>query len=176
MTLVLALLAGLLLATGTTRGIDLTVDAARGGACSVHGEFVVHASPEVAWAVLSDYEHIPRFVHSMLSSKVERTADGRIVVEQEAEGHMFVFHRRVMVQLEVREQPRQWIEFHDVLGKDFHYYVGGWDVSPDSAGTRVAYRLEANPKVAMPGSMRRGVLRRSAQDLLEEVRAEMLRR
>ena len=171
----LILLAGLILAAETARGIDLTVDDAR-GVCSVHGEFVVQASPDTAWAVLSDYDNIPRFVHSMVSSKAEYLADGRIVVRQQAVGHMFLFSRRVNVQLEVREQPGQWIEFRDVLGKDFTHYVGDWEIAPDSSGTRVIYRLEASPRVAMPSGMRCGLLKHAARDLLDEVRAEILRR
>jgi len=172
---VLVLLVGLILAAETARGIDISVDDAR-GVCSVHGEFVVQAPPETAWAVLSDYDNIPRFVHSMVSSRAERTADGRIVVQQEAVGHMFLFHRHVRIQLEVREQPGQWIEFHDVLGKDFDSYVGDWEIAPDSSGTRVIYRLDASPKVAMPSGMRCGVMKGAARDLLGEVRAEILRR
>jgi carbon monoxide dehydrogenase subunit G len=49
-------------------------------------------------------------------------------------------------------------------------------MAPDSTGTRVEYELAAEPKGALAQSMCRGVLTRTARDLLEQVRAEIRRR
>jgi len=149
-------------------------DTARG--CRVRGEFVAAVPESVAWATLTDYDGIPRFVRSVRASHVERREPGRILLRQTAVGGVFVFRRSVQVLLEVEEEPRRRIAFRDISGIDFREHVGGWRLEPDSLGVRVHYELTAEPKGATPRALCRGMLRRMARSLLEEVRAEMQRR
>jgi len=146
-----------------------------GSGCNVRGTFQAPVSGAVAWAVLTDYDHIGEFVRSVRSSRVERREGGKILLRQTALGSVFLFRRRVEVLLELHEIPGRRIAFHDVLGKDFQSYVGEWRVAADSVGSRVEYDLAAEPR-ALPRSFCRGALRKMARDLLEQVRAEMLRR
>ena len=144
--------------------------------CFVQGSFHAAVADTLAWSVLTDYDHISRFVSSVRSSRVERRDAAGILLRQDTVGGFFLFHRRVQVLLEIHEQHGSRIRFHDVLGKDFHAYVGEWNLTADSTGTRVDYQLKAEPKSPMPRSLCRGMLKRVAQDLLEQVRTEMLRR
>ena len=68
------------------------------------------------------------------------------------------------------------IAFHDVLGKDFRSYAGEWRIASDSTLIQVDYELEAEFNSAIMRSFCRGAMRRAAEDLLEQVRAEMMRR
>lgn len=151
------------------------VDAVDCGCCVIA---TLHAAvpPAVAWEVLTDYDHIERFVRSMVSSRAERQSDGRLLVHQVATGRLFTFPRRVQIVLEIHEEPSRRILFHDVLGKDFSSYSGEWSIAPDSTGTRVEYRLMAEPRAAMARLFCRGMLHRTAEELLAQVRAEMVRR
>jgi carbon monoxide dehydrogenase subunit G len=162
-------------APARSREVRVEVDPSR-GACGVRGNFTVNASAARVWEVLSDYDHIARFVHSVKSSHVERDSGGQLLVRQEAVGGAFIFRRRVEVLLAIQETRSTRIEFHDVLGKDFHSYVGEWRIATDAAGTRVDYELAAKPRGSVPKSFCRKVLKSMARDLLEEVRAEILRR
>ena len=144
--------------------------------CFVQGRFHAAVADTLAWNVLADYDHISRFVSSVRLSRVERRDAGGMLLRQDAVGGFFLFHRRVQVLLEIHEQHGSHIRFHDVLGKDFHEYVGEWNITADSTGTQVHYELKAEPKSPLPRSFCRGMLRRMAQDLLEQVRTEMLRR
>ena len=155
--------------------VQVAVDNSRGG-CAVVGGFEVQAPPGVAWDVLHDYDHIPRFVRSMVSSRAERRSDGRLFVSQVARAGFFLFRRSVHVELLIDEEPLVRIGFHDVLGRDFRDYQGEWRIEAGSAVTRVRYAHEAEPRAALPRSMCRGVLQHTARDLLEQVRAEILRR
>ena len=146
-----------------------------GSDCNVRGTFVAPVPGSVAWAVLTDYDHIGEFVRSVRSSRVERREGGKVLLRQTAVGGVFVFHRRVEVLLELRETPQRRIAFRDVLGKDFKSYAGEWLITADPAGSRVEYRLAAEPR-SLPRSFCRGALRNMARDLLEQVRVEMLRR
>ena len=125
---------------------------------------------------MSDYDHIHDFVHSMVASHSTLDSLGVRRVEQTAAGGLFVFHRRVNVVLELDEEHGRRIHFHDVLGKDFEHYDGEWRIDTDSLGTRVRYALDADPRAPLPRSLFRGMLKDAAEDLLGEVRAEILRR
>src|SRR5438132_22922 len=90
----------------------------------VDGRFRVAAPPEVVWAVLTDYEAIPKFVSSMHESRIrERSAD-RLVVEQVAVARLFLFKRQLRTTLEVREAPPGLIRFEDIQHQDFERYQG----------------------------------------------------
>jgi carbon monoxide dehydrogenase subunit G len=169
-----ALLLLLLPVAGAAGVVTVEVDSAA-GSCGVRGRFHVALPPPAAWAVVTDYDHIPEFVPSMVSSRTERQPDGRLLVRQTAKGGVFIFRRRVNVLLELEEEPGRRIGFRDVLGKDFKHYVGEWRIEADSLGTNVRYALEAEPK-SVPRALCRSVLRRTAKDLLQQVRVEILRR
>ena len=147
--------------------------------CEVQGGFAVPVSREIAWAVLSDYDHIEEFVTSMVSSRAERGPDGSVHVHQVATGKAMMMTRHVHVVLDTREEPLKRIVFTDVLGKDFTVYVGEWLIVPmpdSTGGVYVTYRLGAEPRGTVARMFCRGALRKAAQELLEQVRVEMLRR
>jgi hypothetical protein len=173
----LAWAAALLPTVGRAETPEITValDPDR-SSCGVRASFSTPADPAIAWAVLTDYDSIPRFVKSVRTSRSERTSDGQLQVRQEAVGGLFLFKRRQEVLLEIDEDPDSSIRFRDVLGEDFRSYVGRWRISADSVGTRVEYELDAEPRAAVVRAFCRGVLRKTAQDLLAQVRAEIMRR
>ncbi|MEY4071786.1 MAG: hypothetical protein RL721_2400 [Candidatus Eisenbacteria bacterium] len=172
----LLLLALLLLASpAAAREVQVEVETHSHG-CRVQGGFHTEVTPEVAWAVVSDYENIPRFVRSMVASRLETDSTGTRRVHQTATGGLFVFQRKVHVVLALEEDPGRRIRFRDVSGRDFRRYDGEWRIDLDSLGTRVSYELDAEPRSAMPGSLVRGAFRGAAADLLDEVRREMTRR
>ena len=84
--------------------------------------------------------------------------------------------RHVHVLRELDEDPERRITFHDVLGKDFRSYGGEWRVASDSTLIQVDYELEAEFNSAIMRAFCRGAMRHAAEELLEQVRSEMLRR
>lgn len=162
-------------APASAHDVEVRIDS-KPRSCRVEGYFHASASPYVAWQVLSDYDHIADYVHSMLSSRAVRDSSGSLRVEQTATGGLFVFRRKVRVVLAVSEDPGRRIEFRDLLGEDFWHYHGEWRIEPDSTGVRVHYELEAEPRMAVPRSLYRGMLKNGARELLNEVRNEILRR
>lgn len=171
-----ALAAGIVCAAAAPAGeVTLTVEH-REGAYEVRGRFETAAHLDVVWAVLTDYEGIPRFVRSMRTSVVEERKGSRVRMRQEAIVGVFPLKRKARLVLEVQERAPERIEFRDLSGQDFRLYRGAWDLAGDSTGTRVAYSLDADPKAAAPSWIGRGMMRRGAEELLEEVRAEVERR
>jgi carbon monoxide dehydrogenase subunit G len=145
-------------------------------AYELHGEFTVDASTGAVWDVLTDYEGIPSYVSSMRSSRVlETRADGTLLVEQKAVGGMYFLRRSVTILLEVRRGEGS-LQFEDVGREDFWRYEGGWTAEPAASGAHVSYRLIAQPDFAAPSMIMSRVMKRGARELLDQVRAEILRR
>jgi len=174
---------GVVMALALTLGVAAAAECAvsvvveeHDGGYQVAGEFATTAPPDVAWNVLTDYAHIASFVGSIRGSSVERGADGRLMVRQDATAGVFPLRRTMHVTLDVAEESHHRITFHDVLGRDFRSYAGEWQIRPDAKGTVVRYALEARPKMAMPHVLGRGMISRNVHDLLGQVEAEMLRR
>jgi len=142
----------------------------------VEGEFHTAAPPATAWVVLTDYDHIGAFVHSVRSSHMVQGPGGRRLLAQDAVGGVFPFRRTVRVLLELDEFPGDRIEFRDVLGRDFSEYSGTWTVLAEPTGTRVHYALVADPRAPVPALIGRVVTSANARSLLEQVRGEMERR
>jgi hypothetical protein len=154
-------------------GAEVTVRKDPGREYTVEGEFRASVSPERAWQVLTDYSGIPNFVSSMKSSKVLERTGSRVLVEQRASGGFLFFRRRVSVTLDVRELRPHTITFEDVSHDDFDRYAGSWTIESSTSGVLVRYRLRARPRRGPAPFMGRA-MRRGAEELLEQVRAEML--
>lgn len=173
-----AVLLALALGAPSAFGEDVAVKLGRAPDRSweVEGAFTVAASSSAVWAVLTDYDGIGGFVKSMKRSKVvESRVDGVVVVEQEATGGAFVFTRSVRVTLEIRREPGRLV-FNDVARDDFWGYAGSWSVAPSGGGSEVVYKLNAMPDFFVPAFMMRSGMKKGARELLEQVRAEIVRR
>jgi hypothetical protein len=170
-------LASLVLLATVAGPTDIAVTLGNGrGSCSVEGVYTAPVPRAVAWQVLTDYDSLGRFVHSIEASRLERQADGRLLVRQQAVGGPALFPHHVHVLLALDLEPEQRIGFHDLLGKDFESYVGEWRLSGDSTATRVEYRLDAEPHGFLAHTFCHGALHHMAEELLTEVRDEMTRR
>jgi len=156
---------------------DVRVQVVRSEAgLAVEGHCIVRAPAAVAWQVLTDYDGIGRFVSSMRESRVTSRADHHLLVEQVAVSRLFLFTRSFRVTLFVEEAPPDTIRFEDVLGKDFDGYRGEWTLVPAGDQVELVYRLAVRPHTSVPDRFARGLFRRTARDLLAQVRAEIERR
>jgi len=134
------------------------------------------APPARAWAVLTDYAGMPAFIRSMVSSTELERSGGKALVAQVAEGRLLFFSRRLTVVLRVREDRERTIAFEDVSHASFVSYRGSWTVSPAGAGAVLRYVLDAEPSFWLPGFLLDAFVRHAVDDLLDEVRVEILRR
>jgi carbon monoxide dehydrogenase subunit G len=170
-------LATLVLLVTVASANDVAVTSGSGrGSCSVRGTFSAPVAPAVAWRVLTDYDSLGRFVHSIESSHLERRDDGALFVRQTAVGGPTLLRRRFHVLLLLDLEPDRRIGFRDTLGQDFVTYAGEWRVIADSAATRIEYEVEAEPRGLVARTFCRGALDHAARELLGEVRDEMLKR
>lgn len=146
------------------------------GSYDIAGSFWVQAEPGTVWDVLTDYEHIPKFVGNLKKSHVqEDIGPYHFRLEQEFEGGILFITKRVRVVLDVHEEWYKSIVFTDIHGKDFEFYRGSWRLETDPAGgLNIHYQLKAKQNFEVPfaGDFMKG----GVKDLLEAVRREILRR
>jgi carbon monoxide dehydrogenase subunit G len=156
----------------------VSVDVARGAdkAYVVDATFDVNVPAAVAWDVLTDYEGIGRFVSSIRQSTILKRETGRVILEQHGVGRAWIVPLPMHVVLDVREQDQRMLVFRDVCGKSFTTYEGTWEIAETDGGTRVIYRLKADPNGGQPAMLARPAIRGSVRKLLAEVRAEILLR
>ena len=156
--------------------IALTLDDSGQGKYRLEGSFLVQATRDTAWQVLTDYNGISRYVSSLKLSRVLGRRDGKVLLEQEAIGGVFVFSRNIRVLLEVSEEPPHIISFEDISQQDFKTYAGSWRIEPEMGGVKVTYLLDAQRNFLAPGFVAKRVFQKNVEKLLAEVRAEILRR
>lgn len=156
--------------------LNVEVDRADDKAYVVDATFDVDAHPDVVWSVLTDYEGIGKFVSSIRQSNVRRREPGRVVIEQYGVGKAWIVSVPMHVVLEVREYDGRLLEFRDLCGKSFTTYEGKWEIVEVPGGTRVNYRLKADPIGRQPSMFARPAMRGSVKKLLDEVRAEIIAR
>jgi hypothetical protein len=142
----------------------------------IDGNFEVTAKRSEVWAVLSDYGALKGVVSSMLDSRVKSREGSVVLVEQTMRGRFLFFRRTLKLLLKVEEAAPQSMDFAQVTGKPFRIYEGGWRLSDTPQGVKVDYRLVVSSADMAPAFVERGLFRDNARDLLNELKAEILRR
>ncbi|MHB8418098.1 MAG: SRPBCC family protein [Myxococcales bacterium] len=148
------------------------------GVYDVEGSFGLQpgVSARVVWDVLSDYDHLGRFIKSLEQSQVKQRVGNEVLLEQQGAGKGLLAMEPFRVLLHVHEEPGREIDFRDVLHQDFYLYEGSWSLCEQAGGWKVLYRLRAKPRRSLPGFIGKPAFEASATDLLAELRAEIVRR
>jgi len=145
------------------------------GTYSVTARFEVPQPPDMVFAVLSDYEQIPRFMPEVRTSVVHERTPERMVVEQEAVSKFMMFSKTVHLLLEVTHDADT-IRFVDRSARSFKRYEGTWRVTPSGNGTIVTYDLAAQPGFDVPEFILKRLLRRDAGQMIDNLRREFASR
>ena len=163
-------------AVGAITPVDVDVQNGADDTYVVDAGFDVNVPAPIAWEVLTDYEGIGRFVSSIRQSTIRKREAGRVLLEQEGVGRAWIVSLPMHVVLDVREQDQRVLTFRDVCGKSFTTYEGTWELVTAGSGTRVTYRLKADPNGRQPALLARSAIRGNVKKLLGEVRQEILAR
>jgi ribosome-associated toxin RatA of RatAB toxin-antitoxin module len=145
------------------------------GTYHVTAAFEVKQTPETAFAVLTDYEQVPRFMPDVRTSIVRDRNPERVLLEQEAVAKLMFFSKKVQLLLEVQESAGN-ITFKDTSGKSFTRYEGTWTLRTRDDMTLIGYTLAAKPTFSIPKLILTKLLKRDAGRMIEGLRAEMAKR
>jgi ribosome-associated toxin RatA of RatAB toxin-antitoxin module len=142
------------------------------GVFTVVARFLVSQPASVVLSVLTDYEHIPRFMPDVRTSIVRERGIRKAVVEQEAVSRMMLFSKRIHLVLEIEEQPEALV-FRDRCKTSFGRYEGAWRVTEREGQTEITYELSAEPSFELPGFMLKRLLRRDSSQMIGQLRREI---
>lgn len=156
--------------------ISCNVEEIRSGRFFVSAHFQVPVSSVTVWQVLTDYDHIADFVHSLDKSKIVKKKDNHIEVHQEGSVGFMFFKSRPQIHLLVEEKPFESISFRDAALKDFNLYEGLWQLKSLENGTEVRYQLETEKGGIANFFVFRGMVQKQILSMLTDLQTEMLRR
>lgn len=160
-------------AEARTDGVQVVLKKGPSGETTVEGHFTVEKSSGSVWRILSSYDDLANFVSSVRVSRTIEQGDGYRLIEQVMVGRAGLFRKKVNLVLRVSESPGQ-ILFEDTAKKSFRSYSGSWTIRPGEDRTEVVYTLTAVPAFFSPDFLADGAFKRSAQELLEELRKQIL--
>jgi carbon monoxide dehydrogenase subunit G len=173
MPIIARLAAILLLCPALAAAQDIAFGVARAGdVISAEASAEIRADPGVAWAVLTDYNHLADVVPDMKSSRVIlRNADGALV-EQKGSIDFLFFSQPIEVTLAVIEEPRRRVYARGVAG-NLTDLEARYELEPTANGVSLRYRGRFVPGFSVPPligmSVVRSVLKRRFSAMVDEI-------
>lgn len=155
---------------------ELTIDVSREGEfVSVKASVEVDADMGIAWEVLTDYDHLARFIPDMKSSRVVKRDGSSVVVEQKGEFGFLFFSKDIDVTLAVSEQPPRRIDARAIAGnlKDLE---ASYELKGSAGGMQLGYTGRFVPDFFLPPLIGMPLVRRSLERRLRAMVDEIERR
>lgn len=147
---------------------------------NVKAEALLAARPEEVWQVLTDYDHIARFVPGMSSSRViegpDASADHSLVVEQKGALGWSLLPLDFVVDLRVTEHPLERIDIERISGSGRQYRAVYLIEPVDSRQTRLEFRALIESDRFIPPLLGTQVLRSSLSKQFDALLREVERR
>lgn len=149
----------------------LTAD---GKAVQVMVALVLQVDPDVVWAVLNDYEHMPRFVPDILAARLISAGPGFKRVEIEGVARLLFLEIPTHTTLDVMYRPDGSVAIDSVAGNLGTH--GVIRLHGDGPYTRVAYDVLLTPDFWLPPVIGDLLIGRQITRQFEGLVAEMHRR
>ncbi|MEB0137267.1 SRPBCC family protein [Actimicrobium sp. CCC2.4] len=141
----------------------------------VDADFSVSVTPRLAWEVLTDFDHMARFISNVKYSAVTSRQQGKWQVAQKgvaAHGPLSFSFDSVR---EVTLTPFELITTHLVTG-NLKQLDGTTRLRSEGNGTRVVYHAESIPDTFVPPLVGTAFIASESRHQFEEMRIEMLKR
>ena len=155
---------------------DVSIRTAReGDFVTVSASAVMRVDQRIAWAVLSDYDHLANFIPDVKSSRVVSRDGNKVRVEQIGEVGFIFYKQAVTVILEVHEEPLRRITARGVEGnvKGLESYYELHALGPE---VRLDYVGRFDPDFSIPPLIGMPVLRRVIERRFRAMVEEIKRR
>ena len=139
------------------------------------GRMEVSASPELVFAVLTDYDRMADFLPGMLTSEVISRRGHSVVIEQTADEAVLFFSQQVIVRLAIDESPPDRLTLRSLAGS-FKQFDGSYELTRMAEGTLIEYRSRFVPDFPLPPIFGTYAVERSLARHLAALAQEMQRR
>ena len=116
---------------------------------TVSASVLMHVDLRVAWAVLSDYDHLAKFIPDMQSSRVVSREGNKLRVEQKGDVGFLFYREPVNVLLEVDEEPPRLIVARSISG-NIKGLETRYELHSSGAGVQLDYTGRFVPAFSIP--------------------------
>ena len=159
---------------GSDDAIDVGVRM-QDGEVFVDVRFHVRATPQEAWAVMTDYDHATDFISNLEKSVILSRTDGTLLVSQKGRMGFGPFSVPIETVTEIRLTPYETMQARLVSG-NLKKNASTTRLIADASGTRVVYHLESIPDVWLPPLIGRALVEYETRARFRQVVDEILRR
>jgi hypothetical protein len=157
-----------------SRDIAVTVHR-EGEEVVVDVDFLVNATPQEAWNVLTDYDHMSQFVADLTSSRILRRDGDRLQVAQQGRFRFGFFELKIENVRAIELVPLREIRSQLVSG-DMKASAFTTRVAAEGSGTRITNHGRFTPDRWIPPVIGPAVMQAQTRKQFAEIRAEILRR
>ena len=141
----------------------------------VDSKFRVAATPQEAWAVMMDFEHMTDFISSLESSKVLWRSGSKVHIEQKGKAAHGFFSFAFEAVRELQLTPFETIESH-LLSGNLKKFDAITHLSGDATGTWIVSHAESIPDIWLPPFIGASIIKGDVCDQLQEMHNEIMRR
>ena len=153
-------------------GVRVHVD---GDFVTVDVEFFVHATPEEAWAVMTDFDNATRFIGKLQESRIVSRTPETLVVSQKGTMGLGPFSVPLESVSEIRLKPIEKIQSRMISG-NMKKNDSETVFLREPEGTRVVYHVESIPDVWIPPLIGRAMIEFETRSRFRQLVEEILRR
>jgi len=147
----------------------------QGGEVIVDVNCYVRATPQEAWAVMTDFDHATEFISKMERSVILSRADDTLLVSQKGTMGFGPFAVTIETVTEVRLIPFEEMRAHLISG-NMKKNESLTRLIPDAGGTRIVYHLESIPDAWVPPIIGRALVEFETRARFGQLLDEILRR
>ena len=146
-----------------------------GGNFTVDLTMFAPVAPSLAWAVLTDFEHMGEFVPNLTSSQVIERSDTVLKVHQKGVARYGLFSSNYESTREIRLNPPREIRAHGV-GGNVERMESLMQLQAEGSGTRMTYHAEVLPGFWFPPLIGPALVRHQTAEQFSAMLKEMTRR
>lgn len=161
-------------ADGASDGIVIKV-VIQGEVVLVDVDYNIPATPKEVWEVLTDFDHLPRFVANIRSSKILSREGNVVRVAQTGKTSFGPLTFEFQSERELTLNPYDGFESRMISG-NMKRFRGTTQLEAIEGGTRLRYHSEAVPNTAIPLGLGRSLIESETREHYQDIRREVLQR
>ena len=135
----------------------------------------VPASAKQTWAVLTDWDNLPRFVTGIKASRIVASLGDTLRVKQTVRTEVWPFSFDIELDRVIELFPYKGMQFW-LLGGDFEKMTGSVRLIEEPAGTRILSHIESIPRFWIPPLIGPLIIESETRDQFSQIVGEIVRR
>ncbi len=135
----------------------------------------VQATPQEAWDVFTDFDHMTQFLPNLETSRILEKNGDLWKVEQKGQAKHGVFSLSFESTKQFKLKPYESIQSH-LIGGTLKKHESLTTLSPEGSGTRITYHAESVSGVWVPPGLGTSVVQDEVRKQFQDMTGEILKR